>query len=73
MPLSSELAYNELIDFSSKINFVTGYLNLVKDENKIIEGGKGAWVLGFWRKFYDLHLLGYSTDFKRDIYATIVR
>jgi hypothetical protein len=73
VPLSSELTYNDLIDFSSKINFVTGYLNLVKDKKNIIEEGEGAWVLGFWRKFYDLHLLGFCTDFKRDIYATIVR
>ena len=73
LPVSSELTYNDLLDYSSKTNFETGYIDLVKEKKRLIVEGDGSWVLGLWRKFYDLHLLGYHIDFKREIYATIVK
>lgn len=73
VPLSSHLRYDDLLDFSSKTNFETGYLKLVKKQERLIEEGDGSWVLGLWRKLYDIHLLGYRCDFEKDIYATILR
>ena len=65
----NELTLKELLDFSDKINFKTGYIKQVKKDNKIIE----SWVKTFWIIFYNMYHSKCNIYFDEEVLVEIIR
>jgi hypothetical protein len=65
----NEPKIEELIDFSTKINFMSKYIEDIKISKNLYE----HWVKNFWILFYNMYINDCNIYFEENVFAYIVR